>query len=153
MVEEEAVLRVQRCDRLHVVLIKLKIENAEVLDHALLTNRLGNCHHAALRQPAQDDLSHAFTVFFGDGEQNVVVENVVFTLGERTPGFDLDVVFCQEFLGFDLLMEGMRFDLVNCRNHFAMNNQVYKPIGLEVADTNRSNPPSRYNSSIARQEP
>lgn len=41
----------------------------------------------------------------------------------------------QKLLGFDLLVEGVGFDLVNCRNHFVINDEVYKPIRIEVADT------------------
>ena len=41
------------------------------------------------------------------------MEDVVLTLSELAPRFDLDVVFLQEVLRLDLLMEGMRLDLIN----------------------------------------
>ena len=82
MVEEGALLAVQRRNRVHIFCTELEVEYIEVFGHALLAHRLGNSYDAALRQPAQDDLCHAFTVFLGNGEQHIVVEDVVFAFGE-----------------------------------------------------------------------
>src|SRR5215218_9884046 len=50
----------------------------------------------------------------------------------------LNSVGLQEFLGFDLLMERMGFDLIHRWHHFVMHDQVHQPVGLEVANPDGS---------------
>jgi hypothetical protein len=40
--------------------------------------------------------------------QQLVLEDVVLALGERSPRFNLHVILLQKFLRLNLLMEGMR---------------------------------------------
>jgi len=56
MIEEAARFRVQCRDRSHILRADLEIENVEIFLYPLLANRFRDCHHAALGQPAQDDL-------------------------------------------------------------------------------------------------
>ena len=64
----------------------------------------------------------------------------MFAFREWRPGFNLHPVVLQEFLGFDLLIERMGFDLVHRRHHFVMHDQVHQPVGLEVADPDGAYP-------------
>ena len=117
----------------HVVGAELEVEDVEVLGHPLLAHRLGDRHDAALRQPAQDHLGDALAVFPADGPQHLVVEDVVLALRERSPRLDLDVVLLQELLRLDLLMEGVRLDLVDRRRDFVVQDEVHHAVGVEVA--------------------
>src|SRR5215207_2279798 len=93
---------------------------------------------SSLGQPAQYDLRNGLLVFSGEGQQDFVLEDVVLAFREWCPGFMLNPVGLQEFLGFDLLMERMGFDLVHRRHHFVVHHQVHQPVGLEVADPDGS---------------
>ena len=140
MIEEAARFCVQRCNRSHVFRAEFKIEHVEILHNALFADGLGNGHHAALGQPAQDDLRHGFLVFSGKRNQQLVLENVVFAFGKRPPGFNLHPVLLQELLGFDLLVEWMGFDLVHSRRHLVMTDHVHDPVRLEVAEADGADP-------------
>ena len=98
MVEEGAFPGVQRGNRRHIFGAELEVEDVDILDDPLLAHRLGDRHHTALREPAQDHLGHALPVLSGDGPQYVVVEDVVSALRERPPGLDLDLVLLEELL-------------------------------------------------------
>ena len=50
------------------------------------------------------------------------------------------MVFLQEFLGFDLLIERMGFNLIHGRNDLVMHHQVHQPVGWEVADPDGAYP-------------
>ena len=81
-----------------------------------LRTDLGIATTPRLGQPTQNDLRHGFVMFVRNGTQQRIFEDVVSAFGKRSPGFNLDVVFLQEFLGFDLLAERMRLDLVHRRD-------------------------------------
>lgn len=93
MVEETTHPRIQRKDGIHIFGAELKIEDVKVFNHSFLANRLWDHHYASLRQPAQDHLSNTFLVFPGDGEQQFILEDVVLPFCERSPGFNLNIVF------------------------------------------------------------
>ena len=132
VVEEGTLLAVQGCHRLHVLRTQLEVEDGEVLGHALLAHGLGDGHHAALRQPAQDHLRHALAVLPGHRLQGLVVEEVILALGERPPRLDLDVVFLEELLGLSLLVEGVRLDLVDGGHDFVVHEEIHEPVGIEI---------------------
>ena len=68
---------------------------------------------SSLCQPPENDLSDRLAVLFCNRYKDFVMEDIVLSLGERTPRFDLDVVFFEKLLCFNLLMERVRFDLVD----------------------------------------
>ena len=88
MVEEDASLRVQRDDRLHVFGAKFKTEDVEVLDHSLFPHGFWDNNDPSLCQPAQYYLRHGFLVFPGDRKQQLVLEDVVymFSVQDRVAG-------------------------------------------------------------------
>ena len=65
--------------------------------------------------------------------QRLVLEEVVLAFGERSPRFDLDVVFFEERLGFGLLVEGMRLNLVDRGRNLVVHEEVHEPVGIEIA--------------------
>jgi hypothetical protein len=93
-----------------------------------------------LYQPAQNYLSNAFPMFLGERKQQFVLEDVVLTFCKLRPCSHLNIVFFQEFLGFNLLTERMCLNLIPRRNHFVMHDQVHNPIRLKVGNANCSNP-------------
>lgn len=50
-----------------VLLTELEVEHIEVLGNPFFTNRFGDGHDAALREPAQNDLSYRLFVLFRKG--------------------------------------------------------------------------------------
>ncbi len=53
MIEEEAVGGVERSNRLHVLSIKFKVEENQILLHSFLVNGLRDDYYVALQQSAQ----------------------------------------------------------------------------------------------------
>ncbi len=56
------------------------------------------------------------------------------------PGFDLHPVVLQEFLGVDLLMKWMGFNLVDHRHNRIVYDQIHDAIRVEVAHTDGAYP-------------
>ena len=52
MVEEETMCGVERSNLLHVLSIKLEVEEVQILLHSFLMNSLRDDDHIALQQPA-----------------------------------------------------------------------------------------------------
>ena len=66
------------------------------------------------------------------------MEDIVLSLGERTPRFDLNVVFFEKLLRFNLLMERVRFDLVDGGHDLVMNDEIHDAVRMKVADPDSS---------------
>ena len=78
MVEEEAVGGVEIGNRLHVLSIKLEVEEIQILLHSFLVNGLRD-DYVALQQPAQGYLSGSLAVFLANlGEGRVGEQSVLF---------------------------------------------------------------------------
>src|SRR4051794_38085986 len=133
VVEEEALSGLERTDGVHVFAPELEVEDVEVLGHPLLAHRLRDRHDASLREPPQDHLSHGLPVLPADRLQHVVPEDVVLAFRERPPRLHLDAVLPQELLRLDLLVEGVRLDLIDRRRHLVVEDQVNDTVGVEVA--------------------
>ena len=85
----------------------------------------------------ENHLGNALIVFPGDPAQEFVLEDVVLAFGERAPRFYLHIVLLQEFLCFNLLMEGMRLDLIDRRRHLVVQNEVHHAVGMKVTHADR----------------
>ena len=78
MVEEETVGGVERSNLLHVLSIKFKVEEIQILLHSFLVNGLRDDDYVALQQPAQGYLCGSLAVFLANlaegrvGEQSVL---------------------------------------------------------------------------------
>jgi hypothetical protein len=105
MVKEAARPGVQSGDCGHLLRGEYEVEHIEILDHPLRADGLRNRHDSTLYEPPEDHLSDRLSVGTRDGAQGRIGEDVVPTLRERSPRFDLDPVLLQEFLGLDLLKE------------------------------------------------
>ena len=66
MVEEEAVGGVEPGYLLHVVSVKLEVEEVLILLHALLVDGLRDDDYIALQQPAQGYLSGSLAIFLAN---------------------------------------------------------------------------------------
>ena len=72
MVEEETVGGVEIGNRLHVLSIKLEVEEIQILLHSFLVNGLRDDDYVALQQPAQGYLCGSLAVFLANlGEGRV----------------------------------------------------------------------------------
>jgi hypothetical protein len=137
VIEEGRLLGVQRSDCRHVFGAELEIEDREIFRHPFLSHRLGNCDYSALCEPPENHLRNPLVVLRGNPAQEFVLEDVVFTFGERAPRFDLDVVLLKEFLRFNLLVERMRLDLIDGRRQLVVQNEVHHAVGMKVTDADR----------------
>ena len=63
MVEEETVGGVEIGNRLHVLSIKLEVEEIQILLHSFLVNGLRDDDYVALQQPAQGYLCGSLAIF------------------------------------------------------------------------------------------
>ena len=66
MVEEETVGGVERSNLLHVLSIKIEVEEVQILFHAFLMNSLRADDYVALQQPAQGYLYSSLAVFLAN---------------------------------------------------------------------------------------
>ena len=66
MVEEETVGGVERSNLLHVLSIKLEVEEVQILLHSFLMNSLWDDDYIALQQPAQGYLYSSLAVFLAN---------------------------------------------------------------------------------------
>ena len=66
MVEEEAMGGVEIGDRLHVLSIKFKVEEIQILFHSFLVNGLRDDDNIALQQPTQGYLCGSLAVFLAN---------------------------------------------------------------------------------------
>lgn len=72
MVEEETVGGVEIGNRLHVLSIKLEVEEIQILLHSFLVNGLRDDDYVALQQPAQGYLCGSLAIFLANmGEGRV----------------------------------------------------------------------------------
>ena len=72
MVEEETVGGVERSNILHVLSIKLEVEEIQILLHSFLMNGLRDDDYVSLQQPAQGYLCGSLAVFLANlGEGRV----------------------------------------------------------------------------------
>lgn len=72
MVEEEAVGGVEIGNRLHVLSIKLEVEEIQILLHSLLVDGLRDDDYVVLQQPAQGYLCSSLAIFLANlGEGRV----------------------------------------------------------------------------------
>ena len=79
MVEEETVGGVERSNLLHVLSIKFKVEEIQILLHSFLVNGLRDDDYVALQQPAQGYLCGSLAVFLANlGEGRVGEQSVLF---------------------------------------------------------------------------
>ena len=66
MVEEETVGGVERSNLLHVLSIKIEVQEVQILFHAFLMNSLRDDDYVALQQPAQGYLYSSLAVFLAN---------------------------------------------------------------------------------------
>ena len=68
-----------------------------------------------------------------------MLEQAIFTLSKRSPGFRLDATALIPWNGMQLLVEGVNFNLVHRRGHVVKGDKVGQSVWMEVADANGAN--------------
>ena len=94
--------------------------------------RFGDDDDTALDEPAQGDLRHRFAVLAADFGQNRVREESVAALGQRAPRHDARTELLHDALRLPLLVEDVRFDLIDRRDDLHIAGQVDEVVGVEV---------------------
>ena len=94
MVEEETVGGVEISNRLHVLSIKLEVEEIQILFHSLLVNGLRDDDYVILQQPAQGYLCSSLAVFLANlcvGGWKAFILSDIFTIsaGKRLTKADM----------------------------------------------------------------
>ena len=115
MVEEETVGGVERSNLLHVLSIKFKVEEIQILLHSFLVNGLRDDDYVALQQPAQGYLCGSLAVFLANLGEGRVGEQAILTLCQRSLRHELGAKLVHEFSGLVLLVEHVRLHLVHHR--------------------------------------
>ena len=128
-------------DGLHLFFRERKVKDVEVLGHPLLVYSLGDDHHIALVQPAEDDLPHCPSVLLSNGFQHGIVPYVILPLGKRRPRLMLDGFFLQERIGGLLLEERMRLKLVHGRLHLVVQEKVLQALVGKACHTDGTDKP------------
>ena len=132
MREEQAVSQVQLADALHILVTQREVEHIEVLLHTLLADGLRDDNHAALDEVAQGGLCRTLVVFRTDGYQRFVAEEVVASLGKRSPRHNMCAVLLHNLLRLYLLVEHVGFHLIDHWRYLAELRQVDESVGIEI---------------------
>ena len=84
-----------------------------------LSSVKSNTDDATLEKVAQGGLCRALVILGADGNQCFVAEEVVASLGERSPRHDVRAVLLHNLLRFYLLVEYVRLHLIDHRGNLA----------------------------------
>ena len=117
MVEEETVGGVERSNLLHVLSIKFKVEEVQILLHSFFVNGLRDDDYVALQQPALGYLCGSLAVFLSNLGEGRVGEQSVLTFCQRSPCHETGAKLIHELSGLVLLVEHMRLHLVHHRRN------------------------------------
>ncbi|MNN02370.1 hypothetical protein D3C81_1150290 [compost metagenome] len=120
-----------------IVCTQFEIENVDVFDDPLFSHRFWNYNDFTLNKPAQHDLGDGLVVFFCDRGQHFVAEHIAQSFSERRPRLVLHSLLFHKSGVLSLLVERVRFDLVDGGHDFVMHDEVHQTVGQEVADTDR----------------
>ena len=138
MRKKQASVQIQTGNSCHLVIRQSKIEHIEVLRHALLVYRFRNRHYTLLKQETQSHLCNRFSSSLTDRHKNRIGEKTVAPFGKRTPRHDLYAVTLHYFLRSSLLVEDVRFHLIDHWRNVAKFSQIHQSVRIKIADTNSS---------------
>ena len=91
--------------------------------------------------PANDDLRRRFAVLIRQFTNDFLVKHPFAALGQRAPGFGLDLVCGVPRMKLALLHQRMQFNLVNHRRDARFINQALQVMNLEITDADAFNQP------------
>ena len=128
VVEEKAFTRIKSGDGGHILVGECEIEYVDILLHPLYVGRFGD-DDAVLDEPTQGDLRHAFAVLAADFCKHRIREETVAPLGKRSPRHDARAELFHDLLRLDLLVEDVRFHLIDRRNDFHVAGDVDEMVG------------------------
>ena len=133
MAQEKALSPVKPGDGLHIFLGKSKIKDVEILLHPFPAGRLRNGDNSTLNQEPQGCLRRGLAVFLSNALQHGVGEKPIATFRKRPPGFYSGTVLFHYFTGLFLLVEHMRFHLVDGGPDLAELRQIHKAVRIKIA--------------------
>lgn len=119
---------------IHILLIEFEIPNVKVLLDTILMNGFRDNHNTSVDISAECDLCGCFAVFCAYFAEYRVSEDVVFSLGKRSPCLRLNAKFLHCGKGVRLLEERVEFHLIYHRCYFAVEAKVGKSCRVEVAN-------------------
>ena len=132
MGEEKAVPCIQSFDLFHFIICQREIKDIKVLFHAVFMRGLWDQDHIALKEKTQRGLRDGLSVSLTDLFEYRVVEIVIFTFCEWSPGHDLGSVLFHIFFCGLLLLEHMCLNLVHCRFDPGEVTDVQKTARIEI---------------------
>lgn len=132
MREERAFAFVQSRKGGYVVFGEFEVEHVEIFLHSFAADGLRDDDNPALYQISQSCLGDSFAVLFADGHYSRVGKKVLPALGEGAPALVGDAVLLHHGVGGLLLLEDVRFDLVDRGLYLAEVVYVDQPVGVEV---------------------
>src|SRR5699024_11289478 len=100
-----------------------------------------NHHNTTLDKPSQDYLGSGLVILFPNGDQQLIIEGIVFAFRKWSPGFMLDLVIFQKLVIVMALIKGMRFNLINDRYDLVVGDYVHYAVGMKICHTYRFNEP------------
>lgn len=130
----EVFATIQSFNFCHFFCGQCEIEEVKVLLHTVLVRRLGDDDDTALHQKAQCGLRGGLAILCTDLCQHRVREHVLAPLGELTPGSDLAAVLFEVLACDLLLLEDMRFNLVDGGLDLGKALKVEVAVGAEVGN-------------------
>lgn len=144
----ELEVEVHSGNALHVLLINVPTDTAEVLGHVLGCGALGDNGKTLLCGPSEEDLGGGLVVLAGEASEDLVLHERRSRLGnvhvelheasrtERRVGSQSNALSLGEADKLGLLMVGVKLDLEGGRSDLGVLEEIVDGLSLEVGDTN-----------------
>ena len=138
--EKQAFFFIQCPDSVHITCVQSKIKDIDIFFHTLLVGGFWDYHDIALQKETQSDLCCTFIVLFPDFIQHGIGKEILSSLGKRSTRFVLYAVFFHIFVGGCLLLENMRFYLIDCRFDLYETTQINQSVWIKIRNADCTNP-------------
>ena len=108
------VILIERVEKIHVLLLNLKIKNTCIGSNTLRAGGFWNYGDTLLNSPAKSDLSRRMCIFRTKYAEDIIVQ--ISASRQWSISLYLDPVCLAVFNELPRIAERMAFDLVDCRN-------------------------------------
>ena len=134
MREESAFAFVEGSDFQHVALGQGEVEYFKIFLHAFFVSGFRNDDHAPLNEKSKRDLSGRFLILLTNVTQYRIREEIFSSFGKRTPALVCDAVFIHPLACLCLLLEDMRFHLVDHWFDVDKPAQIDEAVGIKIGN-------------------
>ena len=110
------VILIERVEKIHVLLLNLKIKNTCIGSNTLRAGGFWNYGDTLLNSPAKSYLSRCVRILCSENTENIVIQ--IGSSCQRRIGLYLNAVGLAVFDQFFRIAQRMAFNLVDCRNAF-----------------------------------